>query len=90
METKRQELIDFMQWVINEDGMTTNEQPTSPELYVDEYLKSINSAPSESRNVATHEAKRKFCWNCGSDIEYTSHGLHGYRCSICGAIETAK
>lgn len=61
MKTKREELIDFTSWFDTFRDISANEAKTHEEL-VDEYLKSINpNAPAESRNVATHEAKKKFC-----------------------------
>ena len=35
----RRELLAFMDWVIDEEGMTTNEERTTPESFVDDYIK---------------------------------------------------
>jgi hypothetical protein len=40
---QRSELLAFMDWVIDEEGMTTNEERTKPEIFVDDYIKA-NSA----------------------------------------------
>jgi len=34
----KEELLDFMTWVIKEEGMTTDEQPTNPESFVNDYI----------------------------------------------------
>lgn len=36
---KRELLLSFMKWVICQEGMTTNEKITNPEIFVDDYLK---------------------------------------------------
>jgi len=36
---QRKLLINFMNWVIKEEGMTTNNKRTKPEIFVDDYLK---------------------------------------------------
>ena len=36
---ERDLLLDFMKWIIAEEGMTTDEKPTPPEVFVDDYLK---------------------------------------------------
>lgn len=68
MKTLREELIDFVKWQLK------NHMPHPSEIdeLVDNYLKSINSnAPTESRNVATHEHQEKDCGTC----------LHKHVCS---------
>ena len=71
MKTKREELIDFFNWLTKEYGYMVNHVVKSEA--VDEYLKSINSdAPSESRNVATHEAKKKAYKSRNVKLDYVS------------------
>ena len=59
MKTLREELIDFT-LKLTEECMIAGSWQLNVENFVDEYLKSINSnAPTESRNVATHEDKKE-------------------------------
>lgn len=68
MKTKRQELIDFVNWQISGHipyaGMFIDKS-------VDEYLKSINSeASDETPNVNNNEQKKRICYYRGEVAIY--------------------
>ena len=71
MKTKREELIDFLEWF--QDNYDWEENDVAVDNYF-KYLKSINSASNESLSVTENEAKKEVviyeCIFCDSAFTY--------------------
>lgn len=62
MKNRRQELIDFGNWLFEKEYYDINKD--SREWIVEEYLKSINSAPDEACSINDHEQAKEVCGLC--------------------------